>query len=160
MGLIIKEAICLSRGCLVNPAGNFQGRCTRQVLHFLLISEAERKMAIPLPTSNEFKHSDLSVPCSGAPHTSKSEGGRDRVGGIRKLPFRRLYTQKRFVALFNLQIACLPMQWQTYMIWTYMAVGVNHSWRCEGYCLEQLEQWRPPGGDALPCSVAKLCPTL
>ena len=41
-----------------------------------------------------------------------------------------------------------------------MAVGVNHSWCCEGYCLEQLEQWRPPGGDALPCSVAKLRPTL
>ena len=61
LGLIIKEAICLSGSCLVNLAGKFQGICTKQVLYFLLISEAKRQTllspCIPPTNSNKMTRS-------------------------------------------------------------------------------------------------------
>ena len=96
--------------------------------------------------------------CYGVPHTLQRVKGEETGWEVfESFPFID-YTHRRDSWLCLIYRS--PTSPWNGMTQTYMAVDVNHNWYCEGYCHEQLEQWRPPEGGALLCSVAKLCPTL
>ena len=95
LGLIIKEAICLSGSCLVTSAGSFQGKWSQQVPHFLWISEAKRETATPFPpptNCNAMTYLCHAMVCF--PHVKESRGA-DVGRRYLRAPLSYDYTYRR-----------------------------------------------------------------